>query len=282
MDELTIDPNDATVISDRRNRRSAVTTEALAFQCAHIQEGLGLDAIVVADDMGDRWVGAGDRALCRYLSKNAPELANGEFDAALKLRALQTISEGLEAAHVTTARVKVPHMGGRFLYVTGVGHNRMRRQGVATTANGSKRILGYERPLITQKDQDVDAAATLQRMVDGAYSRLVAAAGVSGATPSSFMGLFDDRVYRDTLNHVLAPAYDALGKSGVGVDDIWRNYRMRSRELKIEAGLYERQFRATLRAITSNVRLGELEIRFFHRHDVWDIPYCPRVNIRWR
>lgn len=280
--ELTIDPHDVTVITDRRGRRSEVTTQAIAFQCAHIQEGLGLDALVVADDAGDRWVGAGDRALCRFLSKNAPELAAGEHDAAMKLRALQTISDGLGAAHVTTARVLVPHMNGRYLYVTGVGDNRLRRNGVATTANGSKRILGYEQPLPAATKSDLDADATLQQMVDGAYARLVSAAGVSGAAPQGFMGMFDDRVYRDALNHVLAPAFDALAQSGVIVDDVWRNYRLRTREVRIENGLYERTFTGSLRQAHAGVRLGELEVRFFHRHDRWEIPYCPRLTLRWR
>ena len=96
------------------------------------------------------------------------------------------------------------------------------------------------------------------------------------------MGLFDDRVYRDTLAHVLAPAFDAIAQSGVIVEDMWRNYRLRTRETRIEEGLYERVFRPTLREARSGVRLGELEVRFFHRHDMFEIPYCPRLDLRWR
>ncbi len=278
MDELTLDPADATVVSDRRYRRSPNTSQALAFQCAHIQTGLSLDALIVSDDVGDRWVGAGDRALCRFLSRNAPELAAGESDAAMKLRALQTISEGLESGHVTTTRVKLPNQN-RFLFVTGVGNNRMRTHGVSTAAHGSKRILGYIQPAV---GEDMDATETLQDLVDGAFSRLEGAAGVTGAEPTSFMGFFDDRVYRDTLTHVLSPAMDAIARAGLVADDIWRNYRLRSRETKIEWGLYERSFRSTLREHRTGVSLGELEIRFYHRHDLFEISRAPQVKIRWR
>ena len=56
-----------TISSDMRYRRSERVTDALAFQCAHLQEQLGLEAVVVSDDAGTSWVGAGDLALCRVL-----------------------------------------------------------------------------------------------------------------------------------------------------------------------------------------------------------------------
>lgn len=278
MQELTLDPSDATVVADRRYRRSANTSEALAFQCAHIQSGLELDALIVSDDVGDRWVGAGDRALCRFLSRNAPALAAGESNAAMKLRALQTISEGLESGHVTTARVKLPERD-KFLFITGVGNNVMRTHGVSTTAHGSKRILGYIQPAM---GEDADATETLQDLVDGAFSRLDGGAGTLGNDPSSFLGFFDDRVYRDTLSHILTPAMNAIARAGLVTDDLWRNYRLRSRESKIEWGLYERCFRVPVREQRSGVRLGELEVRFFHRHDIFEISRAPLVKIKWR
>lgn len=277
MDELTLDPSDATVVADRRYRRSTNVTQALAFQCGHIQHGLDLDALIVSDDVGDRWVGAGDHALCRFLSRNAPELAAGNEDAAMKLRALQTISEGLESGHVTTARVKLPN-SGRYLFVTGVGSNCMRTHGVSTAAHGSKRILGYVQP---GTSKDVNATETVQDLVNTAFARLEGGAAV-GADPASFMGFFDDRVYRDLLDHVLAPAVDAIVASGLVIEDMWRNYRLRTRERRVDWGLYERTFRPVIREARTGVRLGELEVRFFHRHDIYEISHAPQVQIRWK
>lgn len=281
MDEITIDPNAASIVADRRARRSGVTTEALAYQCAHVQEGLTLDAIIVADDSGDRWVGAGDRALCRFLARNAPSLAAGEKDTAMKLRALQTISEGLEAAHVTTARIKIPREN-RYIFVTGVGANRMRTGGVAHTAGGTQRILGFRQPVANSPAEERDATHTLQTLVDGAYGRLIIDGGVTGPAPPSFMGFRDDRVYQNALGHILAPALETTARSGVIVDEMWQNYRFRSREVRHTDGLFERNFRLPMRESRSGVRIGELEVRFFHRHDAWDIPACPQLIVRWR
>ena len=119
--------------------------------------------------------------MCRFLSKNGPELAAGERDAAMKLRALQTIRADLQGGHVTTTRVKIPNQD-RHIFVTGVGFNRMRNTGVTSAAVGTKRILGYDRA--PQPSGDFDANKTLQRLVDGAFARLVSASGVSGAVSS--------------------------------------------------------------------------------------------------
>ena len=281
MKEVTIDPAEPTRIVDRRYRRSDVTTQALAFQCAHVQEGLSLRAMIVSDDIGDRWVGSGDRALCRMLSKSAPAIASGDEHAAMRLRALQVLQSDLDGSRVTTTRIKVPRQS-RYIYVTGVGANQMRAGGVGTTAEGAKRILGYTLDRTIDERGDYDAARAIQALVDGAFARLVSAAGVTGEAPSSFLGFSDDRVYRDTLNHILAPAIDAIAKSGIVVDDIWRNYLWRSREARIDESIFERRFTASMRESRSNARLGELDVRFFHRHEVFDIPYCPRINLRWR
>ena len=281
MDEVTIDPAEPTRIVDRRYRRSDITTQALAFQCAHVQEGLSLRAMIVSDDIGDRWVGSGDKALCRMLSKSAPAIASGDEHAAMRLRALQVLQSDLDGSRVTTTRIKVPRQS-RYIYVTGVGVNQMRVGGVSTTAEGAKRILGYALDAGPDERGDYDAARAIQALVDGAFARLVSAAGVAGNVPSTFFGFSDDRAYRDTLNHVLAPAIDAIAKSGIVVDDIWRNYRWRSREIRLDESIFERRFSAPMRESRSNARLGELEVRFFHRHDAFDIPYCPRVNLRWR
>ena len=281
MDEVTIDPAEPTRIVDRRYRRSDITTQALAFQCAHVQEGLSLRAMIVSDDVGDRWVGSGDKALCRLLSKSAPAIASSDEHAAMRLRALQVLQSDLDGSRVTTTKIKVPHQS-RYIYVTGVGVNQMRVGGVSTAAEGTKRILGYNARIQEQDGPDYDAGRALQNLVDGAFARLVCAAGVTGEVPAGFLGLSDDRVYRDTLNHILAPAIDAIAKSGIVVDDLWRNYRWRSRESRVDATIFERRFVSPMREGRSNVRLGDLEIRFFHRHDVFDIPYCPRLTLRWR
>lgn len=283
MEEVTIDPAEPTRIIDRRYRRSEITTQALAFQCAHVQEGLSLRAMIVSDDIGDRWVGSGDKALCRMLSKSAPAIGSGNEHAAMRLRALQVLQSDLDGSKVTTTKIKVPNQS-RYIYVTGVGANQMRVGGVSTAAVGTKRILGYTQRPQQHLDErgDYDAGRALQHLVDGAFARLVCAAGVTGEVPTGFFGLSDDRVYRDTLNHILAPAIDAVAKSGIVVDDLWRNYRWRSRETRIDESVFERKFSASMREGRSNVRLGEFEVRFFHRHDAFDVPYCPRLTLKWR
>jgi hypothetical protein len=281
MDEVTIDPAEPTRILDRRYRRSDITTQALAFQCAHVQEGLSLRAMIVSDDVGDRWVGSGDKALCRLLSKSAPAISSADEHAAMRLRALQVLQSDLDGSRVTTTKIKVPHQS-RYIYVTGVGVNQMRVGGVSTAAEGTKRILGYTGRPQEEDGPDYDAARALQNLVDGAFARLVCADGVTGAVPVGIFGLSDDRVYRDTLNHILAPAIDAIAKSGIVVDDLWRNYRWRSREARVDANIFERRFVTPMREGRSNVRLGNLEVRFFHRHGVFDMPYCPRLTLNWR
>ncbi|MCB9507625.1 MAG: hypothetical protein H6698_07860 [Myxococcales bacterium] len=280
MDALTLDPAEPTRIVDRRYRRSQLTTEALAFQCAHVQEGLELDALIVSDDTGDRWVGAGDKALCRLLSRSAPAISGGDDRGAMRMRALQVLRSDLSGTQLTACRIQVPRQD-RFIYVTGVGTNRMRPSGVVSAATGTKRILGYERP-VANATSDGDAQRTLQRVVDGAYARLVSAHGVRGDAPSAMFGFVDDRAYRDTLAHILAPAVDMLAQSGLIVDDLWRNYRLRTRETRVDVGVYERTFASPIRDGRTATCVGELDVKFTHRHDVFDIPYCPRVALRWR
>ena len=66
------------------------------------------------------------------------------------------------------------------------------------------------------------------------------------------------------------------------VDDLWRNYRLRTRETRVDVGVYERTFASPIRDGRTATCVGELDVKFTHRHDVFDIPYCPRVALRWR
>ncbi len=278
-----VDPYAPTVVSDRRYRRSPVLTEALGYQCAHIQEGLSLEALVVSDDVGDRWVGSGDKSLCRLLSRSALDLSErGSVEAAYRLKTLQSLKSDLKSSDITTCRIKLPD-SQRFVVVTGVGSNRLRTNGVVSASRGTKRILGLTKSRENRTSQDeFDAAQHLQELVDNSYARLVSTQGLYGQAPRQLLGLVDDGVYREAFKHILAPAMDAVTQSGVIVDDPWRSYRFRSRERRYTDGTFERTFRVALREARSGLRLGDLEIRFFHRHDEFEIPYCPRLSIRWR
>lgn len=271
-----------TQVMDRRYRRSPKRLEALAYQCAHVRDGLTLDAVVVADDVGDRWVGAGDRALCRMLAKSAQQLADSESAGAeYRMKALQSLRGDLTDAQLTTCTIKVPGRNRR-VYVAGIGENVLRSTGVMTTAHGTKRILGFQQTLPLQSPTREDADVLLQSICDRSYDRLLAAGSLVGPPPRRSFGRVDDGIYRGVVRHILAPVFDAVARSGVVAADPWRSLTFRSREAKHVDGEFVRTLVSPLREARTGMRLGEMHIAVHHRHDYFDLPRAPQVTVRWR
>lgn len=271
---------------DRRNRRTDHVPRALAFQCATVQSALNLESVVISDDVGD-FVGAGDKALCRLLSRSAPVLSAGDpAAAAYQFKALQAIREDLQPGHLTTYTIRVPQRD-RLLFVVGVGTDARRSDGVVRAAGGSKRILGYTPATRKQSAYSfaADPQITLQRAVIASYQnyRVAELRGMEHAPSRHVLGLFvDDSVYADALRGLMKPVYEILNRSGLQADDIWTRYRFRSREVADTLGNYRRIFTVPLREPTTGVRLGTMQVGFIHRHDVYDIPCCPVIQVTWR
>jgi hypothetical protein len=271
----------ATVVSERRYRRSETVTEALAYQCAHIRDGLDLSALVVTDDLGDRWVGAGDRALCRMLSKAAPDLARtGTQDAEFRIKALRSLQSDLTSAQLSTCAIRVPGRD-RYVYVTGIGNNKLRTTGVMGAASGTRRILGFV-PSTPVRSGASDADGLLQSIVSRSFEKVMESGLVVGPTPRKSLTGVDDGVYRGAVRHILAPAWEALARSGVVARDPWRSLSWFHREADLGGGIFARTLTSPLREARSGLKLGELSVRVVHRHDFFDLPSAPEVHVRWR
>lgn len=270
-----------TISSDMRYRRSERVTDALAFQCAHLQEQLGLEAVVVSDDVGTSWVGAGDLALCRVLSRSAPALAmpsHAERD--LQVKTLRSLRHDLRDGDVATAALSVPNSARR-IFVSGVGRSRLLENAVTTTAAGSSRILGYDRP--RRRPVEIDTRNALSTALMQAWQTLFSA-GVhddAAIVPRNWLGFADDRRYRDIVTDLMSPVVHILQSRGVLLEDLWSQYRFRSNEVELTDGLYLRTFRIALRDVRLGLRIGHLELDLFHRHDRLAVPVCPRIRLQW-
>jgi hypothetical protein len=272
-----------TISSDKRYRRSPRPHEALAYQCAHIQEQLGLQAMVLSDDTGSSWVGSGDLALCRLLSRSAPALAGDIGDQRqLQLRTIQSLRSDLQAEEIATLSLGVPRSQRR-IYITGVGRSRMLEHGLHTTAQGGSRILGWHptQPARNPVEAPADTAARIEQLTWNAWQglRLNPQSSEGQDTPGRWAS--DHRRYEGRLTRILQPALDLLEARGVVADDPWRHYRLRSVEVELTPGLFQRTLSATLRDARAGVRLGRLDIDLYHRHDTVDLPACPRLRLRW-
>lgn len=268
---------------DRRYRRADETPRALAFQCAHIQESLGLEAMVVSDASGDAWVGAGDRHLCRLLARSASSIASDDLEAReFRLNALRSLRSDLTTAQVTTYRVPVPGRSAS-IFITGVGGSRMRDHGVVSVAGGTRRILGYERadrgPALPANARPEEV---LQHQINEVWHRHASSImPVDAIAPARRFGLTDDRVYAPAVELLLAPALTTLVRSGVLPDDLWKSWRLRSSERHIGDGVFVRNFQVPLREVRSGARLGTLFVDLYHRHDVWELVERPVVGLQW-
>jgi hypothetical protein len=280
---------------DRRYRRSDEVTRALAFQCAHIQEGLQMQAVVVTDDRGESWVGSGDRSLCRLLSRSMPSFASQDAAAVqLRIEALTAARADFDVDRLSTYRIRVPDRE-RYVYVSGLGGTVLRDQGMTTAATGVKRILGYvpsqqapplvpttspkaATPALPQAD---DPVVLLQRLASDRYSEMAATGALQGALGAGWFGSTDEG-YREVLARLLQPVLDAILTSGLVVEDPWSGYRWRSRETTERDGTRVRNLSAALREPRSGARVGTLGVGFVHRHDRFDVPRAPAISLRWR
>lgn len=271
------------VVSDRRYRRSDEVPRALAFQCAHIRDGLNLDAMVVSDACGDRWVGAGDPRLCRIVSRSADVLAAGPssgFD--MRVKALRSIRADLRPGDITTFQLTVPGTS-RNLYVTGVGGSRLRDDGVVNAAGGVRRIMGWQSAAAgaVPTAAHENPQAVLERLTRATFEALRVSGELTGEAPRRVFGRTDDSVYAPTLGHVLSPALNTIENSGLEYDNLSRAWTWRSRERSRRDGTYVRTFKLNLREVRTGIRVGRLDVDFYHRHDRFEIPYCPVLTLRW-
>lgn len=276
MDTTVITDSTVTSVTNRRYRRSEKVADALAFQCAHVQEGLALEAMVVTDDTGDRWVGSGDKRLCRLLSRSANQLVHPTIDAELRVKALRSLRSDLGPGDITTFAIRVPERE-RFVFVTGVGKSVMRDHGVVGAAGGVKRILGYVTPSAVAEDPQ----RVLQRLVTERFHGLQRDDELVGPAPSGLFGLVDDRIYADVLERIMEPALDTIVRSGLVCDPLWARYRWNTREVGQRDGTWVRLFAPSLREPRTGARVGLLEIEFHHRHDRFDVPFAPTLRLRW-
>lgn len=276
MDTTVITDSTATSVTNRRYRRSEKVSDALAFQCAHVQEGLALEAVVVTDDTGDRWVGSGDKRLCRLLSRSANQLVHPTVDAELRIKALRSLRSDLGPADITTYAIRVPERE-RFVFVTGVGKSVMRDNGVVGAAGGVKRILGFNPAAPAAEDPQ----RVLQRLVTDRYHAMLRDDELTGPMPSGLFGMVDDRIYSDVLDRILEPALDTIVRSGLVSDALWKRYRWSTREVAQPDGSWVRLFAPSLREPRTGARVGVLEIEFHHRHDRFDVPFPPALRLRW-
>jgi hypothetical protein len=271
-----------TISSDNRYRRSERVRDALAFQCAHLQEQMGLEAMVVSDDNGSAWVGSGDLALCRVLSRSAPSLARPDHDdRELQMKTLQALRGDLNTSQVATMSIPVPG-SRRHIYVAGVGRNRLLENGVQVTGVGAKRILGFQRPAPATPAVGGDTNEVLDRLVRQAWNTQLTSGNTEReGSPRNWMGIVDDSVYAPVLADVLAPALAALELRSVVATSLWRHYRLRTNEVELTDGLYLRTLSCDLLHAQHRVRLGRLEVDLYHRHDRVVLPVCPRLRLNW-
>jgi len=236
---------------------------------------------VVTDETGDRWVGAGDKSICRMLTKSAAALVLGDYEErAFRLRALRTLHGNIDPIDVATYAINVPGLPSN-LFVTGVGKSNLLLNGVEITGAGSERIIGVRttRPVVNSNDPpDIVLNSALQM----AFHELHSSSKLAGDDPKGWFGIADDRVYMHVLDFVVKPVIQILEHSGVVVDDLWANFRWKSRETRQPDGSYVRTFELPVREPRTRVQLGNLDVHFAHRHDRFEVPLCPRVVLRWR
>lgn len=271
-----------TISADNRYRRSERVKDALAFQCAHLQEQIGLEAMVVSDDNGGAWVGSGDLALCRVLSRSAQSLARPDHqDRELQLKTLRSLRSDLNTSQVATMSIPVPG-SRRHIYVAGVGRSRLLENSVHATAAGAQRILGFQRPEPVSNNIGTDTNEVLDRLVRQAWNtQLTSGRTESEARVRNWMGMVDDSVYEPILADILAQALAALEHRSVVATSLWRHYRLRTNEVELTDGLYLRTLHCDLLHAQHRVRLGRLEVDLYHRHDRTVLPVCPRLRLNW-
>ena len=129
------------VTSERRRRRSGDLERALRLQLESVRGRLGLDALVLCDDLGEILALAGDAAIVDRAAEQAPWLA------ATPIRNLEDalayfwdVLPGLCSAEVAVETI--PGLGGMVpLILVGIGPSRYLEEWVEYAARGVSRIL---------------------------------------------------------------------------------------------------------------------------------------------
>ena len=124
----------------RRRRRGRTAQEALTYQLLHVAEVLGLDAIVIADELGMPVAQAGDPEVSNILANSAmwAQFTNDDIDD-ISFEALSGQMPEVQKFHVVSIPINLPHVEGTSRLLL-VGHSDGRSAGAEHAARGIGRI----------------------------------------------------------------------------------------------------------------------------------------------
>ncbi len=124
---------------DRRRIRSDEPDIAVEMQLSHVAHVLGLDALVLADDMGQAVSRIGDSEIGELLAAMVLwSSVSGEVDE-LTVEALRERDPTIERTHVTRVAVDIPGQANR-LELVALGRSIVTSIGLAHAAEGIRRI----------------------------------------------------------------------------------------------------------------------------------------------
>jgi hypothetical protein len=124
---------------DRRRIRSDEPDIAVDMQLSHIAHVLNLDALVLADDMGQAVSQIGDTEIGELLAAMVMwSSVTGEVDE-LTIEALQERDPTIKRTHVTRVSVDIPGEANR-LELVALGRSIVTSIGLAHAAEGIRRI----------------------------------------------------------------------------------------------------------------------------------------------
>ncbi len=129
-----------TEAQERRSWRSSHPRIAMQYQLEHVQEVLGLTAIVLADDLGETLASAGPEEIVQVLSDAA--MWTGEDGPAIDTMAedeLNALLPGLKPADVVATSIYLEGMDS-YCRIVAVGASKCRQVAVDHAARGVQRI----------------------------------------------------------------------------------------------------------------------------------------------
>lgn len=127
---------------DRRQRRSADPSEALALQLEYVKQRLGLSALVLCDDLGEIVACSGETDSVEELALQTPWLfATPEWEFQSALAFLWQSFPNLRRHNIALTSVQVPGNQTGPLFLAGVGDSSYLDAWVEHAAEGVKRIF---------------------------------------------------------------------------------------------------------------------------------------------
>lgn len=130
-----------TITSERRRRRSSELGDALQHQLEYVRARLGLEALVLCDDLGEILALAGEPAIVKRAAEQAPWLAaTPTWDLEEALAYFWDVRPGLCSAEVAVRRIRLPG-GVPPLLLVGIGPSTLLEPWVEHAARGVARIF---------------------------------------------------------------------------------------------------------------------------------------------